>query len=88
MSTGRPSFSQVRLGGGMPLEMHSRLMGLWRITERSAGPLVRMDGGTRKMKSADELFCSLQLIKKKGITEIQRGVFTQSGVSLGRAFRA
>lgn len=31
---------------------------------------------------------ALQLIKKKGITEIQRGVFTQSGVSLGRAFKA
>lgn len=47
-STGRPSFSQVRLGGGTPLETHSRLMGWLRTTERSAGPVVRMDGGTRK----------------------------------------
>lgn len=48
VSTGRPSFSQVRLGGGTPLEMQSKLICLLRTTERSAGPLVRMDGGTRK----------------------------------------
>lgn len=50
VSTGRPSLSQVMLGGGKPLEMHSRLMGLWRTTARSAGPVVRMDGGTGEMK--------------------------------------
>lgn len=71
MSTGRPSFSQVRLGGGMPLEMHSRVMDLWRITERSAGLPVRMDGGTRKVKRAEELFSSLQLIKKKELQKFR-----------------
>lgn len=25
-------------------------MGLWRITERSVGPLVRMDGGTAEVQ--------------------------------------
>lgn len=50
MSTGRPSLIQVMLGGGMPLDIHSRLMGLWRTTERSAGPVLRMDGGTGEVK--------------------------------------
>ncbi|TNN27256.1 hypothetical protein EYF80_062600 [Liparis tanakae] len=46
VSTGRPSFSQVTLGVGKPLETHSRTTGRRRTTERSAGPLERMDGGT------------------------------------------
>lgn len=77
----------------MPLEMHSRLMGLWRTTERSAGPVVRMDGGTRKMKriGAFKKTNTLQqqiYKKKKEITQSQRIVFTQSGVSLWLAFKA
>lgn len=55
----------------MPLEMHSRLMGLWRTTERSAGPVVRMDGGTRKMKrigafKKKKTLYNSKFIKKKG----------------------
>lgn len=40
------------VGGGIPLETQSRLTGLWRITERSVGPLVRMDGGTAEVQRA------------------------------------
>lgn len=75
----------------MPLEMHSRLMGLWRTTERSAGPVVRMDGGTRKMKRITfshiitEIFFFL---KRKEITQRQSGVFTPSGASMWLAFKA
>lgn len=83
----------------MPLEMHWRLMGLWRTTERSAGPVVRMDGGTRKMNRIEDRGIFLKTLynskfilkkeeKKKEITQSQRVVFTQRGVSLWLAFKA
>lgn len=64
----------------MPLEMHSRLMGLWRTTERSAGPVVRMDGGTRKMKR-------IGAFKKKNTLQQQiykkkKGNYTKSESSI------
>lgn len=85
VSTGRPSLSQVMPGGGMPLEMHSRLMDLWRMTERSEGPVLRIDGGTRKKKKRRRT-----VLKKKTNTlesfekerkgaKRERTVFTQSG---------
>lgn len=53
--------------------MHSRLMGLWRTTERSAGPVVCMDGGTRKMKRIIfSHFATETLKKKKELTQRQR----------------
>ena len=64
VSTGRPSLSQVMLGGGMPLEIHSRLMGLWRTTARSAGPLVRIDGGTAKVQKIDFLVLHIYILQK------------------------
>lgn len=69
-STGRPSFSQVRLGGGTPLETHSRLMGWLRTTERSAGPVVRMDGETRerieRMRRSNTSPWLLEKVSKSG----------------------
>lgn len=45
------------LGGGTPLEMHSRLMRLCRTTACCVVPVVRMDGGTGK-GSEDSYFLS------------------------------
>lgn len=84
VSTGRPPLSQVMLGGGMPLEMHSKLMGLWRTTDRSAGPVVRMDGGTGEMKRIVILLKTLcSKFGKKDITKRQK-----VGAFLWLAFKA
>ena len=48
----------------MPLEIHSRLMGLWRTTARSAGPLVRIDGGTAKVQKIDFLVLHIYILQK------------------------
>lgn len=45
---------------------HSKLMGLRRTTDRSAGPVVRMDGGTGKKRKKPEIlkFATAKLKKK------------------------
>lgn len=47
LATGLPSFSQVRLGAGMPLASHSNLTRLL-TTTATMSLLPKIDGGTEK----------------------------------------